>query len=61
MAYVGARVQAVAIRRLCFTTSPETATALYRQKTCAESAVYLARIAYRYKEPSRNFKTTGFK
>jgi hypothetical protein len=50
MAYAGARVQAVAIYRVYFTTSPSTETALHKhkQKAYAEHAGYMAGIAYCY-------------
>jgi len=58
MAQVGARVQAVEIHRVCFTSSLETATALHDQKPFAENAGYLARIAYCYRRRSYNVNTT---
>jgi hypothetical protein len=46
MAYVGACVPQLAMRRLCFASTPESAAILHRKTTCQKE--YLARVADYY-------------
>jgi len=42
----GARVQKMAIRRVCVTASPALATPLHPRSTSGEDVAYLASVAY---------------